>query len=376
MADADVQLPAAPPQVNVNVQDREQSKVPLFHADPAQDSFQAEYWIQRLQRLQTAFGWTNEQTIVNAINALRGDALHFITFLEKAFRNQGATTTNWPLFKQEFLIAFGKRARDTSSIANLAIQQRTNESVQKFAHRVAVTTDEFFAAMDPPDAVNYNAPAFANNAVWAARVADPVNAQIIQYATSETAAAIAACLNKTIFLNGLNAAIIAQVKNSAPPTFVDAYKNAMQVERNRQGPIGHTIALEKAGTKANTAQAVNAVRRGGTRGRGGRTSSSRPDYSASATGGAPNRNNAECWYCRKRGHVQNDCRKRINRGAGAVSKPRSVAELSTDNMLFQDGSDDEHHQDDDEDETDDYLNNALSENQSVDLINFAALHLN
>jgi hypothetical protein len=84
---AEQQVQTAPVLINVYVNDRDQSKVPLFHANPTQDSFQDEYWIQRLQRLQTGFGWTNEQTIVNAINSLQGDA----------------TTSKWTLVKQELL---------------------------------------------------------------------------------------------------------------------------------------------------------------------------------------------------------------------------------------------------------------------------------
>jgi hypothetical protein len=73
--------------------------------------------------------------------------------------------------------------------------------------------------------------------------------------------------------------------------------------------------------------------------------------------------------------VQNDCRKRIARGAAGVARPKSVAEISADNILFQDGSDIEPVEEEEEDETDDYLDNALND-QQVDLINIAALHLN
>lgn len=380
MADQNVQVPvpanagaaAAAAAAPANFNDREQLKVPLFHGDPAQDSFQAEYWIQRLQRLQNAFGWTNEQTLVNALNALRGRALHFSTFLEKTFRGQNATTSNWPLFKQEFLAAYGRQAKDTSSVANLHVQQAQNERVQDFGHRVVVTTDEFFAAMDPPDAVNYQHPAFQERPGWAAHAALPLTIQICSFVAQETAAAIAASLNKTIFLNGLHSNINAQVKNTTPVTFVEAYRNAMKIERHRQGPANHTIALEK--TAKPTAQ-VNAIRRGGvSRGRGARNGTSRPDFSprngvSSSTNGKP----MECWYCRKPGHVQGDCRKRIARGASYVSKPKSVAEITTDNLYYQDGSDVEE-EDNNEDETDEYLNDAL--NEHVDALNIAALHLN
>ncbi len=42
--------PSPPAVINMNV-DRDQTKIPLFHADTAQDSFQAKYWIEQLDRL-------------------------------------------------------------------------------------------------------------------------------------------------------------------------------------------------------------------------------------------------------------------------------------------------------------------------------------
>jgi hypothetical protein len=89
----------------------------------------------------------------------------------------------------------------------------------------------------------------------------------------------------------------------------------------------------------------------------------------------------ECWYCRKPGHTQNFCKKRIARGADTVTKPKSVAEITADNIGYQDGTDEED-VDDEEGEEDSYLNDALHDDQSVDLINIeadidiAAVHLN
>jgi hypothetical protein len=374
--------PPQPPQINVNV-DREQTKIPLFHADPAHDSFQAEYWIERLDRLALANRWTNSQTTCNAINSLRGDALHFVEFLQESFRNNEATTTNWPLFKEQFLIAFGKRARDTSSVANLAIVQRDKETVQKFAHRVVVTTKEFFAAMDAPEVPNFQA--VPNNPGWVEIVADQTCQQVIAYYSSECAATIRSYLNKTIFLNGLKVAINAQVKNSAPLTWMDAVQNAIKVDRNQKGPIDHTIALEKS----KAATSINFIKRGGGRGRarGMPPGMSRPagtsPFGGNGNGKPPQKRNFECWYCRKPGHTQNFCKKRIARGADTVLKPKSVAEITADNIGYQDGTDEED-VDDEEGEEDSYLNDALHDDQSVDLINIedvanidiAAVHLN
>ena len=58
-----------------------------------------------------------------------------------------------------------------------------------------------------------------------------------------------------------------------------------------------------------------------------------------------------------------------------MQRPKSVAEITADNCAYQDGSDQEDQQDDDDDE-DTYLNDALNEDQNVDSINIAAVHLN
>jgi hypothetical protein len=166
-------------------------------------------------------------------------------------------------------------------------------------------------------------------------------------------------LNKTIFLNGLKKEINSQVKNTTPVTWLDAVNNAIVIDRNLNGPIDHTIALEKS---ANSSTSVNFIKRGGFRGRGrGGHSSSRQNGSS---GFNKNRSSAsktlECWYCRKPGHAQKFCRKRIARGADTVPQPRSVAEISADNIDYQDASEDEEEGQDDND-VDEYLADVLEE---------------
>ena len=361
--------PNVPP-VNVVV-DREQSKIPLFHADPAHDSFQAEYWIDRLQRLRVANQWTEAQTLCHAINALRGDALHLLQYLKNNFAGQNADTTNWNLFREQFLLAFGKHGRDTSSIANLAILQKPTEPVQKFAHRVAVTTNEFFDAVNIPLNPNWNA--VAHDPAWAAVVLDETVQAVVVFYINNTVQTIRTALDKTIFLNGLHAHINALVKNAGPDTMTSAVETAVKYERNRKGPIDHTIALEKSSARM-SAQAINALRRGGFRGRG-RSSSSFRQEPAHTNGFQPPdtkpKKQMDCWYCRKPGHVQKLCRKRIARGAAQVPKPRSVAEITADNIGYQDGTDDEEPDEDDND-YDEYLCDTLNDPPEVDV---ATVHI-
>jgi len=363
--------PAAP--APVNIIDRE-NKVPNYHADPTHDTFQAEYWIDRLQRLKVANQWTDSQTICHAINALRGDALYFLQDLRNNYAEENADTTNWTLFKTQFVIAFGKLGRDTSNVTNLAILQRPHETVQKFSHRVAVTTQEFFDAVNVPDTPNFEL--VVNNPEWAQFVGNPVAQAVITFYVRQQAKAFRTTLDRTIFLNGLNSHINALVKNTSPQTMTDAVETAIKFERNKKGPIDHTIALEKSTNKTTVATSVNALRRGGFRGRGrgtfsrGEAPASTNGFPKPATNGNGARKPLDCWYCRKPGHAQINCRKRLARGAATVPKPKSVAEITADNISYQDGTDDEETAADG-DEYDDYLEDALNEDVEV-----SALHLN
>jgi len=362
---------AAAPAVNVNI-DREQTKIPLFHADPKQDSFQPEYWIDRLVRLKTANAWTDAQTTCNAINSLRGRSLHFVDFLEESFGDQNPST-NWNLFKEQFLLSFGKKARDTSSVANLAVMQRDSETVQLFAHRVVVTTREFFQAMNAPDEPNFQV--VAANPAWAALAQDEQTQQMVRFFTKETAKTIRSFLNKTIFLNGIKKEINALVKNTHPTSWLEAVENAIKIDRNMKGPIDHTIALEKD----KSAASINYIKRGGasTRGRGRGYAAGNGQGRGHASKSSATRANMECWYCRKPGHPQIHCRKRIARGADMVSRPKSVAEITAEDIGYQDGSDQDENDLDAADDREDYLEDTLNDAQEhLDAICIATLHLN
>ncbi len=92
---------------------------------------------------------------------------------------------------------------------------------------------------------------------------------------------------------------------------------------------------------------------------------------------APAQRNMECWYCRKLGHAQANCRKLAARGAAPVQKPKSVNEVAFDSKIFQDGSDNEQPMPDDDNDQDGFLNDALhNTEQQIDLININSLHLN
>jgi len=364
------QLPAVPAaQIIV---DRENNKIPLFHADVTHDSFQAEYWIERLERLKQTNGWTDAQTCCNAMNALRGEALHLIQHIKMNYPDAEA---NWAQFKKRFIFAFGKEDKDTSNIQNLHVVQKQNESVQKFAHRVSVTMREFVASMDAPNDPDYdfirNHPS-QNVRVFGQWLDNENVMQLCSIISNRTASKFTSSISKTMFINGLHANLQLLVRHAAPQTFADAEQEAVKVDRHRRGPESHTVALEKNAVK------VNLIKRGNGRGRGG---SSRGRGSFNPTnGGSTNagKQTNECWYCKAPGHTQKLCKKRINRGAPYVQRPRTVQEITMDDLGYQDAEIDAV---DDQEQTDDQSEEQFEffeeeDVEEVDCVNIASLHLN
>jgi hypothetical protein len=154
-------------------------KVPLIYGDPNLDSFEEEYRVQRLQRLQTIYGWTNENIMSDAIN-----------------------------------IFFG--------VSNLNIAPKPAEEVHFFGHRAVFVTNEFFSALDLPEAFDFNQLRVVGNPNWQEFAANPHCQQFVQFASAHNSKKIAASLNKMIYLIGLNTNINAVVKNTSPVTFKEA----------------------------------------------------------------------------------------------------------------------------------------------------------
>lgn len=356
--------PAAPPAAQVVV-DREQLKIPHFYADKDHDTVKVEYWVDRIDRLKSTHGWSSLQTANNAINSLRGEALHLIVHLQEV---NPTTLDEWHLFRKELLESYGSSARDTSCITNLSLTQKKGEPVVKFTHRVTIALREFYQSVFGTDIHSvvsmtriYTEQVQQQNPRCLPYLRTPDHLEQLQLAANLAAADANARtkdgMGMTIFINGLLPDIQITVKNAKPTSYLQAIREARDVERNLAGPSKHTIALE---TPAPSKTAVNNIRRGGFRGRssqrGGRSSAS--SYSTRSTGNATASRNSnmnpstDCWYCHNKGHLQINCRKRISRGAALVKRPRSVQEIEMDTYAFQEDYDDE--------DTDGYLDQSLA----------------
>ncbi len=344
----------AAPTVAVIPVDRELSKIPHFFGQKEHDTVLVEYWVERIDRLQDTHKWTDQQTANNAYNSLRGHAIQMGPYLQQT---EPDTLYDWKLFRAAMLRSYGTSAKDTSSIANLNIQQEKDETVNRFAHRVAICLKEFFQAAKTPltsiemDIVKNDRRIKAEPARFR-EVFTESNDEvliIIQATAEKTAVQIKNYISMCVFINGLRPDLRLLVKQTKPDSLAGAVSEAITAEKNLQGPASQTLALQVP--ESSTTQ-VSAIRSSYGRGRGNYRSRGR-GFSGRGRTGPSMTSSMECWYCQAKGHAQIDCRKRISRGAALVKRPRTVQEIEMDCYAYQD-SDIPH------EESDDYLNQSLA----------------
>jgi len=124
--------------------ERKLCKIPYWYGDNSKDSFTAEYWIQRVERIKTSACWNEETTASHALNFLRGRALFFLQHNEILYP---AMKTLWTEFKKHFTKAYGVVNRDASKFSNLNDEQAAHEDVRLFAYRVTMTVNEFYCGL-------------------------------------------------------------------------------------------------------------------------------------------------------------------------------------------------------------------------------------
>jgi len=343
--------------------ERELLKIPLWYADESKDSFTAEYWVRRMVRLKTTCGWSEQAAAMHACNALRGKAIWFMNFIDSLHPE---ASNNWTQFSKLFLENFGIVGKDTSRITNFNITQHVGEKVQVFAYRVTMTVEEFFSSL--PESKDDAALEELDDIDHPGIVppANPDEARVVMTALRNYAEAIAKRFHKrantmtfqgickSLFLNGLLPSIRQSAKLLKTTTFQEAIQSALSAEKAQQGPLDRTIATDKSVSYVNYRKKGN---RSGNK------------HSTSASQSSNGKRLSECWYCHQKGHVQIHCRKRLSRGAPLVTKPRSVHEIQTEDLGYQDAEDPEALEEDSDSDTE-----VEEEDDNETSVN--ALHLN
>jgi len=118
-------------------------KAPYWYEDPGRDSFTAENWVQRGERIRMATQWNDETTASHALNSLRGRAL----FLHHHEIHYPAIKTSWTMLKKHFTRIYGVVRKDTSKISNFNIVQAAHKDVDLYSFWVTMTVKEFYCGL-------------------------------------------------------------------------------------------------------------------------------------------------------------------------------------------------------------------------------------
>ena len=115
------------------------AKIPAFSGHKSSDFFNAEMWIDRIQRAKDASNWDNGRTMCYVQNALRGEALLWWYSLPRTRISQ----TVWDDFKKGFLNSFSTARTARSTTINLHnLVQGQNERITAFYPRVIKAIDD------------------------------------------------------------------------------------------------------------------------------------------------------------------------------------------------------------------------------------------
>ena len=310
-------------------------RLPFFYAEKEHDTITAEDWLNRAIALQQSANWPPVKAVNECRLALRGMASEWYMGLAL---DQAECYVNFNLF----IAAFKKFTEITDKPEDLIAQtaelkQKANEKVTIFYVRCrrAIMKHLQAASMNPLPAE------LQDEELEQFR---PGIREQIQQLQQETHKQAFFHVLLTWFLAGLKPEIRGRVLDKRCQTHEEAHDEAVSIEmalESQKGiiqktPVVFEVQQRVAGTSENTAQAMYVPQggrgrgrgRGNSRGRGGRGQSGTSSRGRrQSVGIAPaNTNNRgpvpyqngqripadTCAYCRKKGHWQKECRKRLN----------------------------------------------------------------
>jgi hypothetical protein len=114
----------------------EQSKLPLFHAEPGKDQFTGDQWLERFEKCRQARNWNEARTTNYFYNSMRGKALKWYRMLSVAKIN----ANDYEQLRQAFVENYGTQVSQRVVITDFNdIKQGKNEPVQEYFLRIGDT---------------------------------------------------------------------------------------------------------------------------------------------------------------------------------------------------------------------------------------------
>lgn len=308
------------------VQAHELTKVAPWHSNPAKDAWPAEYWWERFRFAATQANWNWGTIQMNFYFALRDNAIKWYKSLA---RNN--IINNIDDLERIFLGDFAQTANARAAITDVRISQGTDSVINYWAkvNHLMEELELSVPAYAAPATRALCLPTLAARA-GAADVAALQALHLVSLQADHTLIAKAGYdrlmipITRAIFIAGLNPKIQDEVVRQVSVTAREALDHAKKAEREFNLKSDKLVAnVDEFQKHENDQDSVNYIRgRGSFRGRsrGSRTNRGGNRFSSAPSG--PDKSNAMCFYCNKKGHWQRECHKR-QRENGAM-KGKSV----------------------------------------------------
>ena len=277
---------------NANVS--ETSKIPLYYGQKEKDTIQHETWLDRCEQAAVVQAWTDSQKIMAASYALRGSAERWYRIEIRPIRNP-----TWAIFKEKFL----------GFSAHKVLPYRGGKFWPKIfnAHKEPNVTDHYLTLAENMIEFNEILPPYVHNDhnLLESTAAMPGIAALTP-AEKQAFARDTINFGRNIDMNVTAMSVFfcnlpTDVKDFllARPEYTDLVVMKNAVEAFIQG--------RAATSSVNVIDDVDAIRN-----KRASTKNAKPDQP---------RRNITCFYCNKKGHGQQECRKRARDGADMVKPP-------------------------------------------------------
>ena len=283
-------------------------KIDLFYGNETEDLINFNNFLKRFETAATSMNLVDQAEKCNLFsNYLRGPAAD--TWDNLKF--MGIDNKNWNDVKAYFLKNFHGEIDSDAFIHSIhKLQQDKGETVNAFGHRCIKIVNEHFGDMTPPEDAKLTA------YLVAAPVADK------QKFTDEISEKFANKLAKTFFVNGVLPNIKQQLMNNLPRliTMRECMEEASTLEQALKMKLEGNARINSLSNMEDfelddediTGEEIDKINL--IRGRYGRQPYKR--FVPRGNG----RNQVQCRYCLKFGHVQQKCYARLERNAPCVDE--------------------------------------------------------
>jgi hypothetical protein len=296
-------------------------KIPHFYGEPVNDTLTINEFFERYEGTMRSAEFNDDDAgkIAKIYNYLENTAK---VLYNRIFKWTEVPRDDYNAFKEYFLVRFGGKLQAHNTAATFErLKQKPGETVMTFATRVTKETEDWARSITIPEegmTATYRALSANDKAECLDFMLICVHKQI----------------SRTLFMSGIKDSIKTELQRKSPETMDAAQLEAIKLEETEAGKKGsrvHELAemddqelneLKDEELDTETIEHINY-----TRSRQGRQPYRRFFNKGNGNNGnngfKKNNNgngktkyfNGECLFCHKRGHMQKDCRTRINSGA-------------------------------------------------------------